>query len=149
MKNIINRSVYDVVCAKLPLKIIGQEIKLEKEFNDRIGRGDRKAFANFRDLLSAFQGTCSLFAKDGELEAALLCVCGGSEVVGLRETIRQKLLKTTELLDDDESKLDEGEIKLRITETHKIIAELRAESFPRLLDSLWAVKKNIEDGARK
>lgn len=148
MKKIINRSIRDVVCATLPLKTIGQEVELEKEFNEQFEQVSPRTFGMFRDLLHAFQGTCSLFNKDEKLELALSDVHGGSEVINFRETVRQRLLKVTEIL-DNESKLDENTIKLRIIEVHKIISELRVDSFPRLLDQLRTVKKIVEDGARR
>ena len=147
MRNIVNRSICDVVCAMLPLTTIGIEVELEKEFNERFEQVSCKTFGMFRDLLWAFQGTCSLFAKDEKLELAISGVHGGSEVINYRETVRQRLLKITELLDHD-GKLDENTIKLRIIEVHRIISELRGESFPRLLDQLKVVKKIVEDEAR-
>jgi hypothetical protein len=140
VKDIVNRSIRDVACAKLPLLIIGQELELEKRYNERIGRGSWKVFASFRFLLCVFQDLCPLFVKDGELEAALQHVGGGSEILELRETIRQRLLKVMQLL-EDESKLDESIIKLRIGEVHKIISELCSKNFPWLLELLNAVKK--------
>ncbi len=144
MKSIVERSIRDVSRAGLPLKIIGCEIDLEKEYDERIGKGNEKAFMNFRILLCVFRDICSLFVRDEELEAALPCVLGGSKVVEVRETVRQKLLKIMQLLEDN-SELNESSMKLRIVEISKTICELRGESFPRLLELLTAVKKTLED----
>jgi len=148
VKNIINRRIREVACARIPLTVIGKEMELEKEFNERFGQVSRKTFGMFRDLLRVFRSICSLFSKDGDLETALPSICGGSEVIELRETIRQRLLKVMELLERDGSKLDETTMKLLIVENHNIISELRSESFPRLLDLLRSMKKNVEDEVR-